>query len=517
MKKQPLGYDKYLINNINQVYNYPSVSNNSQIPGAKIKKKVKKKIKKITKTPSDSNNKIINSIDVKDNNKISKKFLNQNNIIINPIQGYQNNEKSKNNYHINELSITNGQNGAEFSVLKIVKILEKTINKYKIKMGEFFFTCFKINDNKIKNNKNNRNTKTTKVINYINYENIDLKKEYYALKIEDYYYNKKIGLFNFGSNCYINSFIQILIHVPGFINQLKSYINYNNNTNYLLSHLINVADNPIKENISNLKAEFIKRNSNYKYYSQEDSQEFGSELLTILNDELSQLGIIPGIWNLDGFENDTEIQDSQLKSKKLKKLNDVFNNEDCDLKNQTIIRNYFYYYDTQLIVCNNKLLNINFNADFAIKLSFNRFKNRDDIIKLNDMIKQKYLTGNNKLIKLPLILNFTLLRAIIEQPLLIKTKVIPDEEIDMKDYMDKDFGVYTKSTKYALYALNVCIGEHKKYGHFYAYILINNRWYKFEDIFVYEVQKDSITQDLPNIYGIYYINKEYLYLFSSLH
>ena len=337
------------------------------------------------------------------------------------------------------------------------------------------------------------------------------------MKIEDYYYNKKIGLFNFGSNCYINSFIQILIHVPGFINQLKSYINYNNNTNYLLSHLINVADNPIKENISNLKAEFIKRNSNYKYYSQEDSQEFGSELLTILNDELSQLGIIPGIWNLDGFENDTEIQDSQLKSKKLKKLNDVFNNEDCDLKNQTIIRNYFYYYDTQLIVCNNKLLNINFNADFAIKLSFNRFKNRDDIIKLNDMIKQKYLTGNNKLIKLPLILNFTLLRAIIEQPLLIKTKVIPDEEIDMKDYMDKDFGVYTKSTKYALYALNVCIGEHKKYGHFYAYILINNRWYKFEDTFVYEVQKDSITQDLPNIYGIYYINKEYLYVFSSLH
>ena len=59
MKKQPLGYDKYFINNINQVYNYPSVSNNSQIPGAKIKKKVKKKIKKITKTPSDSNNKII--------------------------------------------------------------------------------------------------------------------------------------------------------------------------------------------------------------------------------------------------------------------------------------------------------------------------------------------------------------------------------------------------------------------------------------------------------------------------
>ena len=186
------------------------------------------------------------------------------------------------------------------------------------------------------------------------------------------------------------------------------------------------------------------------------------------------------------------------------------NSADCDLKNRTLIRDYFYYYQTQLIIFNNKILNINFNGDVSIKLSFNKFKNQNDIIKLNDMIKQKYLTGNNKLIKLPIILNFTLLRAIIQQPL-IKTKVIFDEEIDMKDYIDKDFGIYIKSTKYVLFALNVCIGEHKESGHYYSYILINNKWYKFEDTFVYEVQKDWINQDLQNIYGIYYINKEYLY------
>jgi hypothetical protein len=40
--------------------------------------------------------------------------------------------------------------------------------------------------------------------------------------------------------------------------------------------------------------------------------------------------------------------------------------------------------------------------------------------------------------------------------------------------------------------------------------LINNEWYKFDDLNVEKVDENLINKDLPYIYGIYYINNEYL-------
>ena len=68
-----------------------------------------------------------------------------------------------------------------------------------------------------------------------------------------------------------------------------------------------------------------------------------------------------------------------------------------------------------------------------------------------------------------------------------------------------------KSVPYSpLYALNVCIGKYKRFGHYYSYILINNEWYKFDDLNVEKIDGNLINKDLPYIYGIYYINNEYL-------
>jgi ubiquitin C-terminal hydrolase len=142
-------------------------------------------------------------------------------------------------------------------------------------------------------------------------------------------------------------------------------------------------------------------------------------------------------------------------------------------------------------------------------LSFNTNNYLINKLELKDLLNNKYLYGHHKLIKLPRIFTITLLRAIINQPL-IKTEVNIDEEIDLKDFLDKDFGAYSLTTIYNLYALNVCIGSSKDYGHYYSYILINNEWFKFDDLYVRKVQKNDIKEDLPYIYGIYYINKEYL-------
>ena len=380
-------------------------------------------------------------------------------------------------------------------------------NKYKI--GKLYITFFyyDINDKTKRPLKNlNNNIKIIDNINkIINEENLINENNInnQTIFINDIYYNKKEGLENFGCTCYFNSFIQIIIHVPGLIERLMDYKN-NFPKDSLLYCLLNVAEIYSNKNIRELRRRFIIKNSDYKYYKQEDSQEFGSEFLKLLNDELTELDYFIGLWNI---EDEFNIKNKKVKQK-LDKLNDLINNQNCDLKYQTVINYYFYYYESEVIICNNKILNYNYYGDVDNQLSFNTNNYRKSL-NLTDMLENKYLYGNNKLIKLPIIFNITLLRAVIDMPL-IKTEVLINLDIDLKDFLDKDFGDYSLPTEYTLYALNVCVGSSKRAGHYYSYILINKEWIKFDDSIVRKVSINSIKEDLPYIYGIYYINKAYL-------
>ena len=326
----------------------------------------------------------------------------------------------------------------------------------------------------------------------------------------DRYYNKKEGLLNLGSNCYMNGFLQILIHVPGLIEKIKSYKDIISKENLLYS-LINIADFPSKENLYEFAMKFIQKNSSFKYYKQGDSQEFGIELLKALDKELSELNCYISKWNLED-EFDFKNVNEEVVKIKLDKLKGLMQNEDCNLKLQTIINSFFYYYETILFFNNNKVINFSYYGDAENQLRFdinninNSYKNNLSIF---DMLKKKYLSGKNKLIKLPKIYNITLLRSIIKGPI-IDIKVVIDREINLREFLDKDFGDYSLSTEYTLYALNIRIGSSKKYGHCYSYILINNQWYKFDDFNTEKVEQKIINEDLSYIYGIYYINKEYL-------
>ena len=174
-----------------------------------------------------------------------------------------------------------------------------------------------------------------------------------------------------------------------------------------------------------------------------------------------------------------------------------------------MINDFFYFYETELIICNGKVVSTNYYGDVDNQLSLDLSDDYTNYLELKNLLKKKYLHGFHKLIKLPIVFNITLLRAVIERPL-IKTKVKIEQEIDLREFLDKDFGDYSKPTNYTLYALNVCIGSYKRSGHYYSYILINNEWFKFDDTNVRKVQVKTIEEDLPYIYGIYYINKEYL-------
>ncbi len=66
------------------------------------------------------------------------------------------------------------------------------------------------------------------------------------------------------------------------------------------------------------------------------------------------------------------------------------------------------------------------------------------------------------------------------------------ENIDLKKFSDKDcVGDY--STKYNL----IGIGNHTgsmDFGHYYAFINIQNKWYEFNDSSCYEIKLNKISE-----------------------
>lgn len=62
----------------------------------------------------------------------------------------------------------------------------------------------------------------------INYNNKNLKNNQKNLKENKI---KEFGFKNIGNTCYMNSFLQILLHIPNFISKLKSkYGDFNDNS-----------------------------------------------------------------------------------------------------------------------------------------------------------------------------------------------------------------------------------------------------------------------------------------------
>ena len=297
-----------------------------------------------------------------------------------------------------------------------LQIFSKMKNSYSSKKGKIFITNFFINNMYEKNNNliksdniiiiNNKNPnmgqnskeppdkakifKDLEDNNKINTETNPKKSEIY---INDNYYNKKEGFHNFGTTCYMNSFLQILIHVPGLIEQLMEYKNkiYKNS---LLYYLLEIADKPSKDNLYDLRKAFMQKNSSYKYYQQEDSQEFGAELLKGINKELSDLEYFILGWKIEEGFNLKNIDNKNLKIK-LDKLKDLLINEGSDFQYQTIINYFFYYYETTLIICNNKVVDFKYYGDVDNQLAFEKGHPSVYSINLTDMLKKKYLFGNN--------------------------------------------------------------------------------------------------------------------------
>ena len=456
--------------------------------------------------------------------------------------------------------------------------LNKEINKNELLKNED-----KLNNTKIDNKIEEKKKKSSNNINDITINN-SLTKEYFGK--EDFEY-QTIGFNNIGNTCYMNSFLQILLHTPNFLKELIKINEERNLNNNLINNLISLAEDPKNTGfLRNIKILMGKVDNSFSDFCQNDSQEFGISLL----DE-----IINGIKGNQSFSDENiskyEITPENQKEYTIKLFEEYkskFCKEELSLEKMFQIHETFIKIELEKGI--QKIKHIDFNTSFNIELSFpNNQKNKNfDLIELleskycYDISKEKtssedidlevrtkrnnnksydeiqlreqksletnksenkfsflgmfkniffsiinffkycFCTNQNenneeknkinqskkknyeyisKLASLPKILIISINRAIFRKGLydnLLKYEDI----LDVSKFIDKNINNTNKSIEYKLYAINECSGRSVNSGHYYSFIKIKEKWYKFND--------STATEQTPNfastnVVGLYYI------------
>ena len=183
----------------------------------------------------------------------------------------------------------------------IEKLLKNANINYKYKERLSSKKFYKINS--LENNRKNISElenkidiKNTQKINFINENNSKLMRK--DIKILDeikLVFLKKIGIENISNSCFINSSIQVLIHIPLFIDKfIESLKRLEFSINSISYNLYLICQDMINENknqalnISKFLYIFGLKHNNFNGFFQNDSLEFLRLLLADINDELNE-------------------------------------------------------------------------------------------------------------------------------------------------------------------------------------------------------------------------------------
>lgn len=338
----------------------------------------------------------------------------------------------------------------------------------------------------------------------INYNNKNLKNNQKNLQENKI---KEFGFKNIGNTCYMNSFLQILLHIPNFISKLKSkYGDFNDNS--LIKCLINLYENPCNyKYLNTIIGIMYNKSSEYKLKKQNDSQDFGIELIN---------EIIKDIKGEEDYSSEKDCITNSEKINEYKKYINKYQNPN----NEIFIEKMFIINESHSISKLNGFSKIKFYCSLNMELSFpktinekylNEYSlfdlldfNYDNISKINK--NEKFIKNTNNLIKickLPEILIITIVRAVFKEDL-NNTNINFPKILNLKNYIDFDLLDINKiNTKYELFAINEKIGNSKSFGHYYCHIYLENNWYLFDDELV---KIDEINLCSKEVVGLFYKN-----------
>lgn len=342
-------------------------------------------------------------------------------------------------------------------------------------------------------------------------ENIFLNDKYNNNKSNFKIKNNIIGFSNIGNSCYMNSFLQILLHCPNFINEINILEREHTNMGEcLLKSIIELSKYPKETEYLYSIKNFMKNISDYETSNQNDSQEFGKDLIN---------QIIINIKKIKNFRNDSESETENY--------SEVINNSEKKerykhflskyQKDEIYLETIFVMNECEILFKNNIISNLIFNTSFDIELSFPTNKNKEYLneYSLKDLLEFKYNNNSTKksikkdetkICRLPKILIISIIRTIIKKDFITSILNYP-KTLDLKNYIDNDLISFHSgnrklvNTQYKLFATNNKNGNYENNGHYYCQIYIENNWFFFSDE---TVRKINIDYSSKNIVGLFY-------------
>ena len=358
-------------------------------------------------------------------------------------------------------------------------------------------------------NSNTENRKINKKRKHIESDKINKCR---FIMNNNYIESEKIGFTNIGNSCYMNSILQILLHIPNFVENLKNDYKKSKNESELIQCIINLSDYPNdKKNLYSIQKYMSIISNNYEQFHQGDSQNFGIDLINEIINNIKGEEDTSSQYNKNINKNNNNIVN--YKKNKYDEFIQKYQNE----IQQISLEKMFIVNESENCFYQNENYNIKFNCTLHIELSFqeNGECEKLDKYSLKDLLYIKYITKKKeiekkkdyyseidksyKICKLPKILIITISRAEVGEKLKTKKLIIP-KEINLSEYIDKDL-INKRNFKYKLFAINEKKGNSKSNGHYYCFIKIDDNWYLFDDEYV---TKKTPNFTSKNAVGLFY-------------
>ena len=300
-------------------------------------------------------------------------------------------------------------------------------------------------------------------------------------------YKSKIGLRNLGNTCFMNTCLQNLIHSEFFIIKLfskSSLLSSKTKISKQFYSLCKEVSSCITSSFSpyDFKSAFGSKHSMFSGYNQHDTQEFCRILLEDMNSELNE------VLNPAPYKELSTLNKSKIECNK--EFDEVFRKRE-----NSLIMDTFYGQLINIFKCECDFETYSFEKILDLPLLLQKHSSSIDIkdllkdyfecerikfeTKCEKCKKKEWHTKEIKISQPPNILILSLQRQNPRTGSKNNSYVKFYDNIDMSEYLDHE--CWNKNdAKYSLYG----IGNHSgsiNFGHYYAYIKINNTWYEFND------------------------------------